>query len=91
MLSWQRSSVVQSALGLVKLVAAGYKHAYFSKPPIVNAPPCSSICSWKSPRAEQVDVEAGVEYQNMDEMRTDAKSLGCDAVVNCTGLGAKAL
>jgi hypothetical protein len=37
---------------------------------------------------EQVDVETGVEYESMDQMRADAKSLGSDAVVNCTGLGA---
>jgi D-amino-acid oxidase len=92
MLSWQ--NIVNQLLipPEQELVEAGYKHAYFFKPPIVNAPAMlEHLLLEVTTGAEQVDVETGVEYQSMDEMRADAKSLGCDAVVNCTGLGAAKL
>ena len=40
---------------------------------------------------ESVDVNNGIKYDSMDEMIHDAKMLGCDAIVNCTGLGASSL
>jgi hypothetical protein len=92
MLSWQKLLNQPPFRTEQELVAAGYKHAYFFKPPIVNAPAMlEHLLLEVTTGAEQVDVETGVEYQNMDEMRADAKSLGCDAVVNCTGLGAAKL
>lgn len=36
-----------------------------------------------------VNIQTGVEYESLDAMATTAKELGCDAVVNCTGMGAK--
>jgi len=36
-------------------------------------------------------VETGAEYESIEEIVNDAKRMGCDAVVNCTGLGAKKL
>jgi D-amino-acid oxidase len=36
-----------------------------------------------------INVESGVEYESLDAMAVDAQELGCDAVINCTGLGAK--
>jgi D-amino-acid oxidase len=92
MLSWQ--NIVNQLLipPEQELVEAGYKHAYFFHPPIVNAPAMlEHLLLEVTTGAEQVDVETGVEYQSMDQMREDAKSLGCDAVVNCTGLGAAKL
>jgi D-amino-acid oxidase len=35
-----------------------------------------------------VDLETGVYYSSISEMIEDAKKLGCDTVVNCTGMGA---
>lgn len=40
---------------------------------------------------DHVDVETNRFYSTMEEMISDAKLLGCDGVVNCTGLGAKRL
>ena len=40
---------------------------------------------------ETVDVNNGIQYESMDEIIDDAKMLGCDTIVNCTGLGASLL
>lgn len=38
-----------------------------------------------------LSVEIGHEYGSLQEMVEDAAQLGCDAVVNCTGIGASTL
>lgn len=38
-----------------------------------------------------MDVETGYKYESVQDMVQDAVRLGCDAVVNCTGLGASSL
>ncbi len=38
-----------------------------------------------------VNVETGKYYSNLDEMVDEAKKLGCDILVNCTGLGSQKL
>lgn len=38
-----------------------------------------------------VDVETGKFYSNLNEMIDEAKNLGCDILVNCTGLGSQKL
>jgi D-amino-acid oxidase len=92
MLAWQ--NIVNQLLipPEQELVEAGYKHAYFFKPPIVNAPAMlEHLLSEVTKGAEEVNVETGVEYQSIDHLRETAESFGCDAVVNCTGLGAAKL
>ena len=42
-------------------------------------------------KADDVNVETGLEYRSMEELVQDAKALGCDAVLNCTGMGAASL
>jgi D-amino-acid oxidase len=39
-------------------------------------------------KAGDVNIETGVEYESVQHMVEDAAALGCDAVVNATGLGA---
>jgi len=41
-----------------------------------------------SPRTVDVNVNMGHEYASVQEMVEAARSLGCQAVVNCVGLGA---
>ena len=38
---------------------------------------------------EDIDLETGKDYINIQEMVNDAKEFGCDSLVNCTGLGSK--
>lgn len=40
---------------------------------------------------DNVDVETGVYYTNLEELIIEAKARGCDGLVNCTGLGSKIL
>mmetsp|Transcript_12851 Transcript_12851/g.18496 ORF Transcript_12851/g.18496 Transcript_12851/m.18496 type:complete len:225 (-) Transcript_12851:894-1568(-) len=40
---------------------------------------------------QDVNVETGHEYKSIQEMVQDAKSMGCDGVVNCTGLASSKL
>jgi D-amino-acid oxidase len=41
--------------------------------------------------AQHCNVETGIEYESVQEMQETAKSFGCTAVVNCTGLGSREL
>jgi len=38
-----------------------------------------------------IDVETGEYYQSLEEMQALAKILECDTLINCTGMGSKAL
>jgi glycine/D-amino acid oxidase-like deaminating enzyme len=40
---------------------------------------------------DHVDVETDKYYTNIEELVIEAKSRGCDGLVNCTGLGSKLL
>jgi glycine/D-amino acid oxidase-like deaminating enzyme len=42
-------------------------------------------------KADDVNVETDLEYESVQHLVEDAKSLNCDAVVNCTGMGAAKL
>jgi D-amino-acid oxidase len=42
-------------------------------------------------KAGDVNVETGIEYESVQHMVDDAVALGCDAVINATGLGAAKL
>lgn len=37
---------------------------------------------------DDIQIDTGIYYESLDEMVEDAKALNCNAVVNCTGLGA---
>ena len=43
------------------------------------------------PNADVVNVDTGVKYECLQDMVDEAAKLGYDAVVNCTGLGSKAI
>lgn len=40
------------------------------------------------PLMNESSINMNTSYNTMDEMIDDAKNLGCDAIANCTGLGA---
>jgi D-amino-acid oxidase len=44
-----------------------------------------------NPLLEDLNIEMDKGYSSLEEMVEDAKILGCDSVVNCTGLGAGAI
>lgn len=43
------------------------------------------------PLGKEVNIDMGKNYNSIEEMVQDALDLGCDTVINCTGLGASQL
>lgn len=92
MLHWQNSVYKLKIPPEKDLLAAGYNHAWLFNPPIVDCPRMlENMLQEVKKNAFDVDVENGYEYSSMEEILDHAKSMECDGVVNCTGLGAKAL
>ncbi|KAG7350685.1 FAD dependent oxidoreductase [Nitzschia inconspicua] len=68
---------------------AGYNHAWFFETPIIDCPKMmESMLEEVDMDPNDVNVETGVYYESIHQVLEEAKSLNCDAVVNCTGLGA---
>ena len=88
MLLWQN---LVYGLRLPRDLDQHYPHAYFFQTPIVHT--TAMLEHLLSVVADQADVqvETGHYYQSIEEMRQEAADLGCDAVVNCTGLGSRRL
>jgi D-amino-acid oxidase len=92
MLWWQNDVYKLKIPSKQELMAAGYKYAWFFNPPIVDCPKMlDNMLQEVKSKAVDVNVETGIEYESIEHLLEDAKSLGCDGVVNCTGLGAKQL
>ena len=93
MLSWQNIVHKMRIPSEQILRDAGYLYAWFFKPPIVNSPVMLNYLleQVENEGAVDVNVETGHYYTSIDEMRADAEALGCDTVVNCTGLGSRQL
>ena len=73
---------------------AGYRYAWLFQTPIVNCPKylVNMLDEIKGhPYTDCVDVETKKYYKTIQEMVHDATKLGCDGVMNCTGLGSKDL
>jgi D-amino-acid oxidase len=87
---------------LSKLQSAGYNHGWFFETPIVDSPKMmesfleeiqrnhgnTTTTTTTTTPTNDIDLETGVYYNSISEMIEDAKKLGCDTVVNCTGMGA---
>eukprot|EP00980_Cylindrotheca_fusiformis_P031505 scaffold26472_cov162-Cylindrotheca_fusiformis.AAC.1 len=92
MLWYQNSSYKLKIPTDQEIMAAGYKYGWLFNPPIVDCPKMlESMLHEVEAKAADVDVESGIEYESIEHLVEDAKSLGCDGVVNCTGLGSKKL
>lgn len=73
---------------------AGYTHAWFFQAPIVDAPNALNTMLQEikmHKHTQYINVETNRYFKTMQEIVTEARALGCDGVVNCTGLGSKAL
>ena len=75
------------------LLQNGYKHAWFFQAPIVDAPKMLQhmLTEVEQHPMADVDVETGESYESIDHVLETARSLGCNRVLNATGLGAGAL
>jgi len=90
--AWQNTIYKLKLPSLSKVQAAGYNHGWFFETPIVDSPKMMEellreIKGEGSPNNNDVNVETGVYYQSISELIEEAKDLGCNRVVNCTGLG----
>jgi D-amino-acid oxidase len=92
MLSWQNSVHRLRIPPERELKESGYLHAWLFYTPIVNTPRMlKHMLERVTTEADEVNVETGKYYESIEDMRDMAVSLGCDAVVNCTGLGAASI
>lgn len=92
MLSWQNTIHKMKIPNEHVLKEAGYLHAWFFRPPIVNSPAMLQDMLQELRKGDaDVQIETGRYYESIDEMRQEALELGCDTVVNCTGLGSRKL
>jgi D-amino-acid oxidase len=76
------------------LVRQGYSYCWFFQAPIVDAPNMLEHMLEKvtsHPLNVGTTLEMEHPYESLDEMVKSAKELGCDAVVNCTGLASRKL
>lgn len=94
MLSSQNEVLKLRIPSKVELVDAGYVYGWLFYPPIVDAP--RMLMSMLSeiqlhPLSEGVNIDMNKKYNSIEEMVKDAKDLGCNTVVNCTGMGASLL
>ena len=74
------------------MVEAGYTHAWLFQTPVIDCPKMLMHMLEEikaSPYADDIDVETNKYYKSVEEMVQHAIELGCDALVNCTGLGAQ--
>jgi len=76
------------------IMGAGYSQAFLYQTRVVDAPNMlmhllDEITNHEN--TDHVDVETNKYYTTLEEVVDDAKQLGCDGVVNCTGLGSNAL
>jgi len=72
------------------LCNAGYSHAWRFESPVTN---CPDYLSWLEKEVRHhplatVDLGTKKFYQSIEEMREEARGLGCGVLVNCTGLAA---
>ena len=74
-------------------IQAGYGHAWFFSPPIVNAPKMLTYMMQQLQEEHNVDlnVETGEFIESVSHLQDTAAKLGCEAVINCAGLGAAAI
>lgn len=73
---------------------AGYTHAWLFHPPIVDAPNALNAMLKEikmHKHTQYINVETNRYFKTMHEIVTEARALGCDGVVNCTGLGSRVL
>jgi D-amino-acid oxidase len=93
MLWWQNSFYKLRIPTEETLFQAGYKHAWLFQTPIIDAPKMLEFMleTIESDPNADVDVETGEYYESVEHVLDTARSLGCNKVLNATGLGAGAL
>jgi D-amino-acid oxidase len=91
--AWQNTVYKLKLPSLSKVQAAGYNHAWLFETPIVDSPKMMEalLKEINDNDKNDVNVDTGIYYDSISQVIDEAKNLGCDAVVNCTGLGSSVL
>lgn len=94
MLSWQNQIYKLRIPSEKELVELGYLHAWLFRTPIVDSPRMLERMLHQVENHDKtmsVQVDTGHEFESVQDMVNDAASIGCDAVVNCTGASSATL
>lgn len=95
MLHWQNASLFGYKIPSQQtMLASGYRHAWLWKSPIVNSPKMLQHMMQQVETSDctiNMNLTTGEWYNSLDDMAQVAKSMDCDTIINCTGLGAKQL
>lgn len=88
MLFWQNTVYKLRIPPQEELVESGYTHAWLFHTPIVNSPRMLEYYLEEvAQNSDHFHVDNGEYFESIEEMCEKAKSLGCDTLINCTGLG----
>lgn len=91
MLSWQNNHFRLKIPPLEELKDAGYLYAWVFRTAICNSPKLLEHYMKEISETHQMDLNVNTNkyYQSLTDMQGEAKDLGCDLIVNCTGMGAR--
>jgi D-amino-acid oxidase len=90
--AWQNIVYKLKLPSLSVAQAAGYNHAWVFETPVVDCPRMlEAMLDEVMSLPNDINVDTGLYYENTSQVLEEAKEMDCDAVVNCTGLGAAAL
>jgi len=93
MLDYQNQAFRLRIPPLKEMLDAGYKHAWLFQSPVCNSPKMlqSYLDQLENEHGMDVNVQTNEPYESLEHIQASAQELGCDAVVNCTGMGARDL
>jgi D-amino-acid oxidase len=90
--AWQNHVYKLKLPSLSIAQAAGYNHAWLFKTPVIDSPSMlQAMLDEVVSRTNDVNVNTRDYYESIPQVLEEASKMDCDAVVNCTGLGASAL
>mmetsp|Transcript_16110 Transcript_16110/g.24341 ORF Transcript_16110/g.24341 Transcript_16110/m.24341 type:complete len:386 (+) Transcript_16110:108-1265(+) len=94
MLHWQNTIYNLKIPSQEAMIGSKYQYAWHFKTPVVDAPNMLKFMLREIQNHKNtayLNVETNQYYRSIDEIANIAKTLDCDAVVNCTGLGSREL
>jgi len=94
MLLWQNKVFKAKIPSQDNMIVDNYNYAWYFNSAIVDSPRMLQFMLdeiQNHNHTSHCDVETGHYYKSINEIVNYAKSLDCDAVVNCTGLGSRAI
>jgi len=91
MLSWQNTAKKLRIPNEEQLIQAGYMHSWMFETPVVDSPRMLSALLEEvelHPDSD-INVETGEYYDSIEHMQDVARSLDCEVLINCSGMGSQ--